>query len=731
MSVKIKVAEEDLTREAIFRGRYQVYVEEMGAMPSQETQMILDSFDTFNATVNIACIADKEVIGGLRMTEKLAPLGTPADHLFDFSPYYPPEAKCVSSSMLFMRKPYRGRSELVMGLFLMGYFWAVKRGAEYLLAPVNPPVGAKLKRMGFKQVADDGESHGLPIRPMLWDLSQVNSIFLRFLEMQQLNTFALNFHREFFTAGEYIMRQGDTADAAYVIVDGQAEVSVGEHDADVPPRVIGTVGPGDLVGEVALLVEGDRTANIRAVTAVDTVVLDRERFKREIVKNPEQSMRLLQLLGTRLQNVTELLTVGRMSAAQQAEAGRGVSRPVKHFYDPSNPDIRRNPYPIYEHIRTREPVHYNPILQAWMVFGYEQAQAMLKNGNASSRRAQLLQHKVPPEVRDATKTFTQTANDMLLFMDPPEHRRKRQLTAKPFSLRMVRRLEPAIRKQLDDLLQKIPAKGQFDMVRDIAIPLPLGVIGSLLGVPEGDRHHLKACIDALSLMVNHPKPTAEAVTRGNQALEEVHHYFRDLIAARRHNPQSDLISDWIKVEEEGDLLSEQEVFVNSCLLMFAGHETTANLLGTGMYNLVRHSDQLQRLRREPQLLEGAIEEMLRFESPVQMITRLAKADFVASGKQINKGDPIYIVVGSANRDRRHFNDPERFDITRRDSRHLAFGFGEHFCLGSALARLEAKIVFEQLLAFFPSLSLATDQIEWRPDIMNRGLLSLPLAFETH
>ncbi|CAM2010240.1 cytochrome P450 [Acanthopleuribacter pedis] len=731
MSVKIKVAEEDVTREALFRGRYQVYVEEMAAMPTNPDGLIIDRFDTFSATVNIACIAENEVVGGIRMTEKLAPLGTPADHLFDFSPYVPPEAPCAGSSMLFMRKEYRGRSELIMGLFLMGYFWAVKRGAEYLLAPVNPPVGAKLRRIGFTQVAEDCKAHGLPIRPMVWDFRQVNSIFLRFLEMQQLNTFALNFHREFFAPGEYIMRQGDTADAAYVIVDGQAEVSVGEPDGEIAPRGIGTVGPGDLVGEVALLVEGDRTANIRAVTAVDTVVLDRERFKREIVKNPEQSMRLLQLLGTRLQNVTELLTVGRMSTMELRDGTQGGTRPVKHFYDPSNPDIRRNPYPIYEHIRTREPVHYNPILQAWMVFGYEQAQAMLKNSNASSRRAELLAKKVPAAVRDKAKTFTQTANDMLLFLDPPEHRRKRHLTARPFSMRMVRRLEPTIRDMVDKALKRIADQGRFDMVHDLALPLPLGVIGAMLGVPESDRHTLKTFSEAMSLMVNHPKPSAEMVVQGSEGMEALFAYFRDLIAERRRQPQSDLISEWIKVEEQGDLLSAQEVLVNGCLLLFAGHETTTNLLGTGLYNLLRHGEQLQRLREEPNLIESAVEEMLRFESPVQMVTRIARADFVASGKQINRGDPIFVVLGSANRDRRHFNDPERFDITRRDSRHLAFGYGEHFCLGSGLARLEAKIVFEQLLEFFPSLSLAADQMEWKPDIMNRGLLSLPIAFETH
>lgn len=730
MSVKIKVAEEDVTLAAIFNGRYQVYVTEMGAMPTNDDEMILDSFDAFGATVNIACIAENEIVGGIRMTEKKAPLGTPADHLFDFSPFVPADAACVSSSMLFMRKEFRGRSELIMGLFLMGYFWAVKRGAEYLLAPVNPPVGAKLQRIGFKKVAEDCEAHGLPIRPMVWDLSQVNSIFLRFLEMQNLNTFALNFHREFFAGGEYLMRQGEDADAAFVIVDGQAEVSVGDPDGKVPPRVIGSVGPGDLVGEVALLVEGKRTANIRALTPVDTVVLDRDRFKSEIVKHPEQSMRLLQLLGTRFKNVTELLTAGR-ATAEEHKQNQEAMRPVKHFYDPTNADIRRNPYPIYEHIRTREPVHFNPILQAWMVFGYKQAQAMLKNENASSRRAQILMHKVPAEVRSSVKTFTATANDMLLFLDAPEHHRKRVLTAKPFSMRMVRRLEGRIRALVDELLQKIAAKGTFDMVADLALPLPLAVIGELLGVPAEDRRMLKTCSDTLSVMVNHPKPSAEAVVAGNLAIEEMYAYFRDLIAARRQSPQEDLISAWIRVEEEGDLLTEQEILVNSCLLLFAGHETTTNLLGTGMLNLLRYGDQLIRLRENPALLESAVEEMLRFDSPVQMVTRLAKADFVVMGKQINKGDPIYIVLGSANRDRRHFNDPERFDISQRDSRHLAFGYGEHFCLGSSLARLEAKVVFEQVLAFFPSLSVATDQVEWKPDIMNRGLKSLPIAFETH
>jgi N-acyl-L-homoserine lactone synthetase len=307
MSIKIKIAERDVDRDAIFRCRHRVYVEEMGAMPPREDGRILDVFDTYSKTVNIACIADGRVVGGLRLTEGGDSLGLPADRLFNYKPFMPENARHTSSSMLFVEKPYRNRTELIVGLFMMGYFWSVNRGASFILAPVNPPVARKLMRLGFHSVSDRFEVQGVPVKAMLWDLKNANDLFLSFLKKMEINTFALNFHREFFEEGEYLMRQGDPADCAYVLVEGEADVTLGEPGS-ADEKVVGLLSEGDLAGEIALLASGKRTANVRARKHVDTVVLDRERFQSEVVSNPKQSLRLLEIIGGRFARMSQVLS---------------------------------------------------------------------------------------------------------------------------------------------------------------------------------------------------------------------------------------------------------------------------------------------------------------------------------------------------------------------------------------------------------------------------------------
>lgn len=726
MSIKIKIAERDVDRNAIFRGRHRVYVEEMGAMSARDDQRILDVFDTFRKTVNIACVADGRVVGGLRMTEGGPPLGTPADKLFDYTPFMPADAHYTSSSMLFIEKAYRGRNELIMGLFMMGYFWSVNRGADYILAPVNPPVARKLLRLGFHSVSDRFEIHGLPVKAMLWDLNNVNDMFVKFLRKMEINTFALNFHREFFDPGEYLMRQGDPADSAYVIVEGKAAVTVGEPESD-QEKVVDSLVEGDLVGEIALLSSGVRTANVKALGTVDTVVLERERFQEAVESDPQLSLRLLAIVGRRFSRLSAMLTEHRayFESAPLAK-GQALKEDVVKDYNPRDPATVRDPYPVYTALRDQYPVYWSKNLNAWLVLGYKETQALLLHPAASSRRAEAVINKAPPEVRDQITTFRETANKMLLFLDPPDHARMRQLVSKAFSMRTVRQLEPKIEATVEACFAAVQEKGTFDVVEDLAYPFPLAVIGDLLGVPKEDRFHLKNVSMAVSYMVSHPKPDAEAVLNGNRAIDEMYDYFKQLIVSRRKQPADDLISAMLEAEEKGDLLDESEVLINCCLFLFAGHETTTNLLSCGTYNLLRHKESLLGLRSNPDLLDQAIDEMLRYDSPIQIITRVAAEDMTIGNQTIIKGQSLFACLGAANRDPQQFQQADTFEITREQNRHLAFGHGRHLCLGSQLARLEAKVAFRKMLETFPVLKLTDAEPEWRPDVVNRGLLKLPV-----
>lgn len=717
MSITIKIVDNDTDRDGIFKGRYKVYCEEMGVMPPNARKRVLDQFDGFENTINIASICDGKLVGGLRVTESTPGVGAPADEHFDFRPYIREGSKVTSSSMLFLEKDYRGHAQLVSIMFMMGYFWSKYRGADYILAPVNPAVARKLARVGFRAVGEDFDSHGLPVKPMLWDLRDENQHFNRFIEKHGLNTFAHNFHAAFFEPGEYLMRMGEEGDAAYVLLEGEVDVIVGEDTEN--EVVIDRVGPGEIIGEVALLSKGRRTASIRATCDTHCVVLDRQRFQKDLANNPHQALKLLEIVGERLGQSLDLLH-------HKLNANNTKGEPITKPYNPTLPEIVNNPYPTYAHIRQREPIHFNQMINAWMVFGYEEVKELLLHKDISSKRAEAIINKAPAEVRDQITTFKNTANNMLLFIDPPEHRRKRALTSQAFSMRMVRKLEPQISAILDEQLAKFKDAMRMDIVKDLAYPLPLNVIGELLGVPMTDRTYLQECSLAMSIMVAHPKPDAESVLRGNQAIYDMYAYFQTLIKTRRDNPGDDLLSQMIVASEDEDSLSEAEILINACLFLFAGHETTTNLLTTGTLNLLRNPEQMEKIRNNPDLLEPAIEEMLRYDSPIQLVTRVAKEDLSLSGVAIKKGQTVYAVLGAANRDPAIFKEPDSFDIERASNRHLAFGFGNHFCMGSSLARLEAHVFFSKLLETFPNLALSDEDKIWRPDIVNRGLKTLPV-----
>jgi pimeloyl-[acyl-carrier protein] synthase len=393
------------------------------------------------------------------------------------------------------------------------------------------------------------------------------------------------------------------------------------------------------------------------------------------------------------------------------------------LFNPLAPEFHENPYPSYRLLRERDPVHQTP-MGAWVLTRYDDVAAALRD----SRLGRAGIETMLAAVYGAGNEDIPMPPSML-FRDPPDHTRLRGLVSRAFTPRVVEGLRPRIGEIVHDLLDRVQERGRMDVIADLAYPLPVTVISEMLGVPTGDHDAIKHWsaditrgLDALA-MPGDP----DVVQRASRGRRELGEYFRRLIPERRRRPRQDLLTSLIAAEEQGDRLSEGELLSSCVLLYVAGHETTVNLIGNGLYALLRHPGELARLRRQPDHLPAAVEELLRYDAPVQRTVRIAHEEVDFGGRHIDKGSLIVPVMGAANRDPAHFPDPDRLDIGRRDNRHVAFGSGIHFCLGAPLARLEGQIVFGQLLGRFSHLALETEGPPWRRSFTLRGLLALPVS----
>jgi cytochrome P450 len=317
----------------------------------------------------------------------------------------------------------------------------------------------------------------------------------------------------------------------------------------------------------------------------------------------------------------------------------------------------------------------------------------------------------------------------MLSIDPPAHTRMRSLANKAFTPRVVERSRPHIQEIADELLDALPEPGSLDVVADLAVPLPMIVIAEVLGVPLSDRERFKGWSSDVAASLGGPFQPADVLEKARDSSNEIADYFRDLIARRRSEPRDDLISALIAAEEQGDLLSEDELIATCILLLIAGNETTTNLVGNGMLALLRHPEERRRLQSDPSLIETAVDEMLRYESSVQMTSRIVDHDLEFAGQRFEEGQVVLLLLAAANRDPAHFPDPERFDVTRRPNRHLAFGQGIHYCLGAPLALAEAQIAIQTLLRRLPQPEAAfdIDAPEWGQSFILRGLKRLPIT----
>ena len=389
-------------------------------------------------------------------------------------------------------------------------------------------------------------------------------------------------------------------------------------------------------------------------------------------------------------------------------------------YNPLAAHVARNPYPFYERLRTRDPVHRSRLMDMWVFSRHADVDAVLRD----FRRFSSDQRKRDP-ARQRRSALAQIPDPTILFLDPPDHTRLRTLVNKAFTPKAVADLEPRIRRMTRTLLDAAPDPNRFDLMETLANPLPVMVIAEMLGVPVEDRAQFREWSNQRARILE-PMIGERERRIANEASKSLDEYFLSIIKLRRIVPRDDIISALVHVEEEGDRLTEREMLGMLRLLLVAGNETTTNLIGNGMLALLRHPEQLQALRDDPSRIPGAVEELLRYDSPVQGTVRLVLEDCEVNGVPLQRDDNVLLLIGSANRDPQVFDHPDQLDVGRRDNNHVAFGRGIHFCLGAPLARLEGRVAIEVLLERYPSLRLESDRPAFRSSIVLRGLERLPV-----
>ena len=396
-------------------------------------------------------------------------------------------------------------------------------------------------------------------------------------------------------------------------------------------------------------------------------------------------------------------------------------------FDPWDIQFIANPYPVYAELRERAPIMFEESTDHWLVPRFADVNALLRD-----RRFGRTYHHLAtdpemgrPEAPEWHAPFWHLIRSGILDMEPPDHTRVRRLVSKAFTPKMVEGLRPRIRRLMDELADDVAGAGEVDLIEAIAEPLPVEVIAEMLGVPNEDRPLLRPWSAEICLMYE-LNPSDEYAHRAIAACNDFGEYLRELSRERRRQPKDDLISALAQVVDEGERLTEDELIGTCVLLLNAGHEATVNVTGNGWLALFRNPEQLELLRQEPDLTPRAIEELMRFDTPLQMFERWVLEDVEIDGMQVTKGSELGLVFGSANHDPKVFDRPDLLDISRRDNPHLAFGAGIHFCLGAPLARVEGQIALGELVRRFPKLQLATDEPEYKENITLRGLKSLPL-----
>ena len=391
-------------------------------------------------------------------------------------------------------------------------------------------------------------------------------------------------------------------------------------------------------------------------------------------------------------------------------------------------DRVEDPHPYFRLMREQDPVHWNEKYRAWFIHRYDDVTDALRDSRFSSARIQPALDRLSPEQRDERRPTYDILMDWLVFRDPPDHTRLRKLVSRAFTPRAVESWRSRANQVVDQTLRELADKSSVDLITDFAYPIPAVVIAEIMGVPPNDRDTFKEWSDSVMVLVFGARGLEDRRLKAQHGLMELASYLGDLVEFHRTHSGENIIGDLIAAQEGDDRLSDQEIVANLVLFLFGGHETTTNLIGNGVNALLGNPEQLEKYRQNPDgLTKPMVEEVLRYDGPSKMEVRTVSEDLSMRGQTLRRGDMAYLVQHAANRDPGQFHNPDLFDIEREPNHHIGFGFGIHFCLGAALARLEGSIALERLLTCYPQLVPDRKDPHWIPTMLSRGMESFPVS----
>jgi cytochrome P450 len=395
-------------------------------------------------------------------------------------------------------------------------------------------------------------------------------------------------------------------------------------------------------------------------------------------------------------------------------------------YRPSDPRFLADPFPLYQRLRDDDPAHWSAELKAWVLTRYEDVRRVCLDAQMSSDRLRPFFGARPAVEAARMAELMRILTLWMVFRDPPEHTRLRRLASRVFNARTIAALRPEVEAITAWLLERIGERAEFDFIAEFAGPLPALVIMGMLGVPREELARLKHLSDEMALFIGSARETPGKYQRAEAATHEMAELFGALVAERRRAPRGDLLSELVRVEENGDRLSEDELVATCVLLLFAGHETTTHHIANGLAALLRFPRELEKLRRNPALAPAAVEELLRYDGPIGAQVRIVQAPQHLHGRELRTGDRVFLMMNAANRDPRAYPEPDRVELERRGPPHLTFGYGAHICLGFPLARLEGQIALPAVLARWRDIEPIGARPEWLDSMVLRGMRAFPV-----
>ncbi len=397
-------------------------------------------------------------------------------------------------------------------------------------------------------------------------------------------------------------------------------------------------------------------------------------------------------------------------------------------YDLHDEAVIQNPFPLLAEMRRDAPVHWNRSLKGWFLTRYCDVRMVMRDPRFSVEKMAPFAGRASPSMQHKIAFLAEILGGWMVFMDPPAHTRLREVLQSAFMPRGLAKLRPKVAAIADELLDAVGTRTEMDLIADFAYPLPATVIGDLCGVPRGMTGQTKDWANDIATFVLQGRAAPDKYDRTYAALRQCVDYYRELVADHRRNPRENLTTFMIDGGGSVHRLSDDEIVSTLVLLLFAGHETTTNLIANGMLALLRQPDQMALLEANRDLIPSAVEECLRFDGPVATIVRIALQDVDIGGQTIKAGDRVFASIEAAGRDPETFANPEAIDITRRRNAHIAFGKGIHLCIGAPLARLEGQVAFETLLERYCDIQLQSPDLDWRDELITRGLTTLPIRF---